>query len=130
VTTSEAPAIGTIAWRDLTVPDAAVVRDFYSAVVGWQAEPLSMGEYDDFVMKSPANGEAIAGICYARGGNADLPPQWLSYVIVENLDASLQRCTENGGTVLTHVKGEGGGRYCVIRDPAGAVLALMEPGAA
>jgi uncharacterized protein len=126
VSSSQSPAVGTIAWRDLTVPNADVVRDFYSAVVGWQPEPLDMGGYADFVMKSPASGEAVAGICYARGDNADLPPQWLSYVFVENLDASLRRCTENGGTVLTPVRGEGGSRFCVIQDPAGAVLALME----
>ena len=29
---------GTIGWRDLTVPDAAKVRDFYQAVVGWKSE--------------------------------------------------------------------------------------------
>ena len=80
-------------------------------------------------MKSPATGDVVAGICHARGFNADLPPQWLVYVAVDDLDASLRRCTEHGGALLTAVKGgEGSPRYCVIRDPAGAVLALMEQG--
>jgi predicted enzyme related to lactoylglutathione lyase len=130
VTSPQSPAVGTIAWRDLTVPNADDVRDFYGAVVGWQPEPLDMGGYSDFVMKSPASGEAVAGICYARGDNADLPPQWLVYVVVANLESSLQVCIEGGGTTVTGIKGGGGGsRYCVIRDPAGAVPALMESGA-
>ena len=50
MTSGEQPAPGTIAWWDLTVPDAALVRDFYSAVAGWEAEPVDMGDYSDFAM--------------------------------------------------------------------------------
>jgi len=47
---------------------------------------------------------------------------------VADLDASLTRCLEGGGSVLNGPKGLGGmGRFAVIRDPAGAVLALYEP---
>lgn len=127
----QAPAAGTIAGLDLTVNDAPGIRDFYASVVGWRPEPVDMGEYADFAMTSPATGDWIAGVCHARGENADLPPQWLVYITVDDLDESLRRCREGGGSVLTAVKGSGaGGRYCVIRDPAGAVLALMEPGGA
>jgi hypothetical protein len=28
----------------------------------------------------------------AWGVNADLPPQWLTYIVVADLEASLQRC--------------------------------------
>ncbi len=125
------PATGMLVGFDLTVGDAPGIRDFYASVVGWRPEPVDMGEYADFAMASPASGDWIAGVCHARGDNADLPPQWLVYIAVDNLDESLRRCTERGGTVLTGVKGGGdGGRYCVIRDPAGAVLALMQPGVA
>lgn len=120
-------AAGTQIGFDLTVPDARAIKDFYSAVVGWTSEPFAMEGYDDYFMKSPATGSIVAGICHARGGNADLPPQWLAYVVVDDLHASLDRCVERGGEVLTAIKGgEGEARYCVIRDPAGAVLALMQ----
>ena len=32
------PAVGTIAWRDLTVKDAEKVRDFYAQAVGWKVQ--------------------------------------------------------------------------------------------
>jgi uncharacterized protein len=131
VTTTQPPAVGTIGGFDLTVPDAESVRDFYAAVIGWQSEPFDMGGYADYFMKSPETGAIAAGVCHARGVNADLPPQWLAYIIVADLDASLQRCIEMGGAALTEIKGsEGESRYCVIRDPAGAVLALMQTGSA
>ena len=116
---------GTLAWLDLTIADAPGIRDFYSSVIGWQPEPVAMGEYDDYSMKAP-EGTIVAGVCHARGENADLPPQWLVYVMVDDLDASLQRCAAGGGTQISTVRGAGPGSFCVIRDPAGAVLALMQ----
>ncbi len=118
---------GSIGWVDLTVPDAEGLREFYSEVVGWEAEPLDMGGYSDFVMKTPG-GQGVAGVCHARGGNADLPAQWLIYVTVSDVEASAARCRELGGELLVEPRTLGEhGSFCVIRDPAGAVAALFQP---
>lgn len=121
---------GRIGWIDLTVPDADRIRDFYRAVVGWTASEVDMGGYSDFCVH-PAEGKApVAGICHARGANAALPRQWLVYITVEDLDASIARCVELGGRVLDGPRPYGGpGRFCVIQDPAGAVAALYSAGA-
>ena len=122
--------VGTIGWTDLTVDDAEALRDFYRDVVGWEPEPVSMDGYYDFNMKTPASGRPVVGVCHRRGTNADLPAQWLIYITVADLDASIERCRERDGRLLVGPKGMGGhGRYCVIRDPAGAVAALFEPAA-
>jgi predicted enzyme related to lactoylglutathione lyase len=122
----EKPRVGTIAWTDLTVPDAATVRDFYAKVVGWRHKPVDMGGYDDLNMLPPSDGGPIAGICNARGANADLPPQWLNYIVVADLDESIRNCRELGGSVIAGPKTmDATSRYCVIRDPAGAVVALF-----
>lgn len=123
----EKPAVGSIAWTDLTVPDATLVRDFYQRVVGWTHEPVDMGGYVDFNMREPAGGRTVAGICYARGGNADLPRVWLVYICVADLDTALDGCRGHGGVVLAGPKGAGPGRrYAVIQDPAGAIAGLYE----
>lgn len=121
------PQVGTIAWTDLTVPNADEVRDFYAAVTGWKPEPLSMGEYSDYVMAAP-DGKGVAGVCHARGVNAGLPAQWLIYITVEDVDESIRQCEQRGGKVIAGPKEMGGGKYCVIQDPAGAVAALIAPG--
>jgi predicted enzyme related to lactoylglutathione lyase len=122
------PQVGTIGWIDITVPNAAEVCDFYRAVTGWAVSEVPMGEYSDFCMMPAPNAAPVAGICHARGTNAGLPPQWLIYITVANLDASIQRCLELGGQVHVGPKELGGqGRLAVIRDPAGAVAALFEP---
>jgi hypothetical protein len=122
-----APAPGTIGWMDLTVPDATALRDFYQAVAGWTAGEVDMGGYADYTMHAPG-GQMVAGVCHARGPNAALPPQWLMYITVPDVDTAVARCTERGGRVLLGPKAAGPSRYCVIQDPAGAAVALYQPG--
>ncbi len=117
---------GTIGWHDLTVSDAPGVRDFYAGVVGWSAQPVDMGEYADFTMN--AGDDAVAGVCHARGKNAGLPAQWLMYVVVADLDAALAQVRALKGEVLTEPRSAGGGKFAVIRDPAGAVCGLYQTG--
>ena len=125
------PKPGTISWTDLTVEDAEQIRDFYSKVVGWEPTPVDMGGYADFNMNQPGTDNPVAGVCHSRGSNVGLPAQWLIYIVVEDLDSSAESCTELGGEVLVEPKRMGGhGRYCVIKDPAGAVAALFEPASA
>jgi len=122
------PPVGSVGWFDLTVDDAPSIRDFYASVVGWKASPLSMGDYDDYVMGSPEDGTPVSGVCHARGSNADLPPQWILYVNIKDIEQSRQACEKLGGELLTPVKTmPGHGSYCVIKDPAGAVMALFQP---
>jgi hypothetical protein len=119
---------GKVAWADLTCSNAQEVRDFYAKVVGWKAEDLEVGGYSDYVMRDSQEGTAVAGICHAQGINKGLPAQWLMYVTVENLDESLAKCRELGGRVKVEPFSMGSfGRTAVIEDPAGAVMALLEP---
>jgi predicted enzyme related to lactoylglutathione lyase len=74
---TEKPKTGTAGWFDLTIPNGDAVRDFYQGVIGWTSEPTDMDGYDDYSTIAPGTGECVAGVCHARGCNADLPPQWL-----------------------------------------------------
>jgi predicted enzyme related to lactoylglutathione lyase len=122
-----ADRIGSIVWRDLTVPHAEEISTFYAQVVGWQRSGQSMGDYDDYNMNRPEDGETVAGICHARGASANIPPQWLVYITVADVDASAAKCRELGGQVVDGPRDMGGKRFAVIQDPAGAVAALISP---
>ena len=117
---------GKIGWIDMSTADAPRVRDFYKAVVGWDTEDVDMGGYSDYVMK-PAGEDGVAGVCHARGSNADLPPGWLIYITVEDVDRSAQACTDHGGKIIVEPRGLAGGRFCVVEDPGGSVAALYQP---
>ena len=119
--------IGKVGWIDMTVENASVIRDFYSAVVGLKPEEVSMGDYADYNMTMPASGEPVAGVCHARGGNADLPSGWLIYFVVDDVGQSAEVCRDNGGKIVVEPRGLAGGRFCVIEDPNGAYCALYQP---
>ncbi|MCC6426597.1 MAG: VOC family protein [Phycisphaerales bacterium] len=118
---------GSITWQDLTVPDAERIREFYARVAGWLSteQPISnrADGYSDYNMHD-ADGNIVAGICHARGSNAGIPPHWLIYITVDSADAAAQRAIEAGGQIVDGPRSMGGGRFVVIRDPAGAVAAF------
>lgn len=120
--------IGSIGWHDLTVKNAGKVRDFYAKVVGWKTVPIDMGKYEDYCMVPPKSKSAAAGVCHKRGANADMPAQWMMYIVVADLDKALAKAKKLGGKQLTDVRAAGDGLFAVIRDPAGAVCGLYQSG--
>jgi predicted enzyme related to lactoylglutathione lyase len=126
VVVEEKPSnIGRIEWMDLTVNDASHVRNFYTSVVGWSSSEVDMGSYSDFNINLPGTQDTIAGVCHARGSNQNIPSQWLIYVRVESVADSAEKCKKLGGEVLDGPRRMGGSNFCVIKDPAGAVMALL-----
>ena len=57
--------------------------------------------------------------------DGELPAQWMIYIVVEDLNASLSACEENGGKVLSKPQDESY-KLAIIQDTAGAVAALWE----
>ncbi len=117
--------VGTIGWRDLTIKHAPGIRDFYEAVTGWTVEETPMGSYSDYTMLD-ASGEAVAGVCHALESNTDLPSQWLIYVVVADLEKSMATAKAQGGEIVDGPRGLAGGKFAVVKDPAGAVLAIWQ----
>lgn len=124
-------SLGKILWHDLTVDNATEVRDFYSQVVGWKHSPIDMKGYDDYVMlvdgTEPGDMSGATGICHARGSNADMPPQWMIYISVPSVKDAIDHAIRLGGDVVTGPRSAGGKQFAVIKDPASAVFAIIEP---
>jgi predicted enzyme related to lactoylglutathione lyase len=54
-------------------------------------------------------------------------PHWLPYVEVDDADAAAARARKNGGTVMMGPEDIPTiGRFAVIQDPTGGVLAVMK----
>lgn len=117
---------GAFGWIDLTTNHTEALVPFYEKVIGWKSTGLSMGSYEDFVM-STEDGTGRAGICNNAGPNLGIPPFWMIYFNVKNLDESIREVEANGGKVV-HGPREAGpsGRFCFIQDPAGAYCGLFE----
>lgn len=68
----------------------------------------------------------MAGVCHARGMNADMPPVWLVYFTVPDLQQAIDRAVQRGGRLAAGPKGDGPW-FSVVQDPAGAYFALYQP---
>lgn len=117
-------AMGQIMWHDLTVDNASELKNFYREVVGWTVSAVPMKDYVDYGMHETTEGEMVAGVCHARGANANVPPQWLMYVRVPDVNASIEQAIRNGGECVDGPRAVGAGQFAIVKDPAGAFIGL------
>jgi predicted enzyme related to lactoylglutathione lyase len=120
-------SIGSIVSADLTVPNAAELKDFYAQVIGWIPQELKMDEkqtYVDYLMKD-ADGNWAGGVCHDQGVNADIPPQWIVYINVKDIKDSVEKCKQLGGKIIKEVfDANNNYTYAMLQDPTGAIIAV------
>lgn len=116
---------GQIIWRDLTVPNTEEVKSFYEKVVGWETSNHDMGDYHDYNVLIASTKEIISGIIHKKGVNEDLPPVWLLYVYVDDVSVALDEAIKLGGEIIIPMRKMGTADFAVLKDPAGAVFALI-----
>jgi predicted enzyme related to lactoylglutathione lyase len=115
-------------WYDLMTTDMAAAKKFYSAVLGWgiQESVNPVMEYTVFTVQ----GVGVAGllpvpdeVLKAGGG-----PAWMGYIHAKDLDDTLKRLTEAGGTIRRPpVLVPGIIRFAVVADPQGAGFLVAQP---
>lgn len=115
---------GTLCWADLSTPDVPRAADFYSGLFGWQ---IMAGENDKSGYLHIKNGEHfIGGIPPAAHRQPGVPPHWLAYFWVDDVDASAARAKELGANLcMAPMTIENVGRMAIIADPQGAVFAIF-----
>ncbi len=111
-------------WHELVTAHTAQAAEFYREILGGtvQAFPMPAGEYAVLHV----DGAAVAGFQPANAAHPmDAPSQWLSYVAVDDVDATCARATDAGATIVTAPHDMPIGRAAIMRDPQGARLALF-----
>jgi hypothetical protein len=116
---------GTLCWADLSTPDAKRAADFYSGLFGWN---ISAAEKDPSGYLHIKNGEHfIGGIPPSAHRQSGVPPHWLIYIQVDDVDAIASKAKEMGARLhLPPMTMEGVGRMSVIADPQGAAFAIFK----
>jgi uncharacterized protein len=112
---------GTFCWADLGTADQQAAARFYGGLFGWEPEARS-NPFGGVYTMMRLDGKEVAGL-------RDGPAAWLSYVSVEEVEASVARVRELGGIVVDGPARVGAaGRMALVQDPQGALFALWEPG--
>ncbi len=124
---SDMPSVGQFCWNELSTTDPKKAKEFYGKVFGWEFEEHPMGDMNYIMVK--VNGKkASAGIwAIPKEMQSQIPPHWMSYILVENLEKSLEKVTKLGGKVVRPATEAGDfGRFAIITDPTGAMIAIWE----
>jgi uncharacterized protein len=113
-------APGALVWNELSSPDLDASSAFYGGLFGWTVEPFEASPEPYLSIK---NGEAN------NGGMRELdppgmPPNWLVYFGVEDIDAGIEKLTGLGGSKLAGPIDIGMAKIAVVQDPQGATFAL------
>jgi predicted enzyme related to lactoylglutathione lyase len=111
---------------ELHTGDLARAKEFYGRLFDWKFDDISApGGQMPYTLINVGEGTG-GGIGAFPNGPA--PPRWLAYVAVDDIDAATRRARELGATVLQDVTEVGDyGWLSVIRDPAGAEIAMWKP---
>jgi predicted enzyme related to lactoylglutathione lyase len=119
--------VGRFVWYELLTTDTKAAMAFYGEVVGWKTEAWEGGHYTMWVGSQGALGGTISLPEPAKKMGA--PPHWMAHVEVADVDETVARVRELGGSV--HVEPQDIpkiGRFAVIADPQGASLSVFKPG--
>lgn len=116
---------GAVSWTELMTTDVEAAKAFYGDLFGWRIEEMPMGDQGPYNVIY-AGDEHIGGMMHTPPEAEGAPPHWGSYVTVDDVDTVAKRVGELGGKVLfgPHDIPEVG-RFCVLRDPQGAVISAI-----
>lgn len=119
---------GLFSWVDASSTDQAKAKDFYVAVLGWEAQDMPIDDTQHYTMFF-AHGASVAGLGQMSeemkaGG---VPSHWNNYIAVDDVDALMPKVTElNGKIIAPPFDVMSSGRMAVIQDPSGGMVALWQ----
>lgn len=117
---------GIFSWRELVTRDLEGSTKFYTDLLGWTTDTMEMPGGMDYTMFM-AGERPVAGMMKPPAEKGDVPTTWISYITVEDLDATVAKAQELGAHLCmppTEIPGKG--RFAGVADPQGAPIAFWE----
>ncbi|MDP5308854.1 VOC family protein [Paracoccus spongiarum] len=105
----------------------AEAEAFYAGLFGWTVAPSGMEGFDYDLAR--CQGAMVAGIMDMPADVAGMPPLWLIYFGVADLDVAVAAATAQGAAIhRPPFEVANTGRIAILGDPQGAGFGLLEPG--
>jgi len=109
-------------WFELVTTDAKAAGEFYKAVIGWTTE-MSSGPAGPYTIFKTAEEIHVGGMLEMQG----MPPSWLGYIAVDDVDAFANKIEAAGGQIhKAPLDIPDVGRFAVVADPQGAMFVLFK----
>jgi predicted enzyme related to lactoylglutathione lyase len=117
-------AEGVFVWDELGTTDVDGAEKFYVEVFGWTTKDMGedFGGYKLFQVGETG----VAGVHALQDTSAS--PRWIPYVGVEDVDATVAKASELGGSTAAEAMDiPTVGRIALIKDPQGAIFGIIKP---
>jgi predicted enzyme related to lactoylglutathione lyase len=120
------PQHGAFCWNELNTRGVAAAKPFYAELFGWKYSGSTDSGDMPYTEISLTEGRPFGGMFDLPDEMANVPPFWMAYVAVDDVDASAKKVEALGGKIHrepTDIPGVG--RFCIIADPAGAIMSMI-----
>ncbi|PRY36184.1 VOC family protein [Umezawaea tangerina] len=113
---------GAVVWNELATRDLDTASAFYRDVFDLESERTPELPYSRFEV----DGRAVGG-AYAMTDEvpADIPPHWMTYFGVADVDAAVDRVVRLGGIAVGDPADSPFGRFATVGDPLGAPFRVL-----
>lgn len=120
------PKSGEFCWNELATSNVKAAKDFYGKVLGWEFNEHEMGDMTYTMIKNGDQG--LGGIWQIPTEKKnEIPPHWMGYILVENVEQTLEKAISLGATVKMPITATGDfGLFAIIADPTGAHIAFWQ----
>ena len=113
-----------LVWTELMTGDTAKAGTFYKGLFGWGTEKFP-GPMDYTLWKRGS--ESAGGMMALTKEMHGVPPHWMVYYGVSDVDAVVAKATSLGATIIRPAWDTPGvGRIAILKDPAGAAFAIIK----
>lgn len=111
-----------LCWNELYTRDTAKSAAFYTGLFGWRAQG-NPAEYTEWHVGD----RAVGGMIAIQPEWGPMPPHWLPYFMVGDVDATVASAGRlKGGTMMPARDIEHVGRFAILKDPQGAHFAIIK----
>jgi uncharacterized protein len=116
----------TPAWAELHTRDGAAADAFYRGLFDYRQEQTGDGATFDYTVWSLGDRQVACRMVDGPEIPAEVPPYWMVYFAVDDVDAVVSRATERGGRVQVAPGDTPYGRMAILYDPHGALFAVID----
>lgn len=123
---AETKLAGRFVWHDLMTTDEEKSLSFYRTLFPeWTINGIDMGDAGIY-HSIEIDGCEIGGMVEMEQGDR-IPAHWVSYVAVDNCDATVGKCEQIGGSIpMPAISVPNVGRFAVLQDDQGAAFKPFE----
>ncbi|MEM8855032.1 MAG: VOC family protein [Pseudomonadota bacterium] len=118
---------GLVWWSECVSKDVDKARAHYEAVAGWTFDEMPMAQGGTYYIAKVGD-KPVAGLMSVTQLDHEVPPHWMTYIAVADINEAVKAAKDTGGTILREpFNVPGVGTIAMVSEPGGAVAGFIEP---